>query len=204
MKLRALLLSASAGLALAGMGAATAASAQQAGDFTFGVGLGLVTPKDDNGTLSAGDLTLGDDTQITLTLEYLLTDNLGLELLAATPFTHDIKLNGAKVGEVEHLPPTVTLNYYFRNDSKFTPFVGAGVNFTTALDVDSPLGDLDLQDSWGLAAHLGLDYALSENNALRTDLRWMDIDMDTSLNGAGLGTAEVDPLVLGVSFVHRF
>lgn len=200
MQLRTLFLTATAALALA----ATGAAAQQKGDITLGLGLGYVDPKDDNGTLTAGDLTLGDDTQLTLTVEYFLTDNLGLELLAATPFTHDIELGGSKVGEVTHLPPTVTLNYYFKNASMMTPFVGVGLNYTTALDVDSPLGDLDLDDSWGLAAHAGVDYAISDNGALRADLRWMDIDMDASLNGTELGTAEVDPIVIGVSYIHTF
>jgi len=200
MQLRTLLLSATAVLALGASGAA----AQQAGDITLGLGLGYVNPKDDNGDVAGGKLTIDDDTQITLTVEYFITDNLGIELLAATPFTHDINLDGAKIGEVEHLPPTLTLNYHFQNASDVTPFIGAGVNYTTALDVDSPLGDLDLDDSWGLALHAGLDYRLSERGQIRADVRWMDIDMDAKLNGADIGTAEVDPLVVGISYVHTF
>ncbi|PJE28430.1 Outer membrane protein W precursor [Pseudooceanicola marinus] len=200
MQLRTLLLSATAVLALGASGAA----AQQAGDITLGLGLGYVNPKDDNGDVAGGKLTIDDDTQITLTVEYFITDNLGIELLAATPFTHDINLDGAKIGEVKHLPPTLTLNYHFQNASDVTPFLGAGVNYTTALDVDSPLGDLDLDDSWGLALHAGLDYRISERGQIRADVRWMDIDMDAKLNGADIGTAEVDPLVVGVSYVHTF
>lgn len=200
MQLRTLLLSATAVLALGASGAA----AQQAGDITLGLGLGYVNPKDDNGDVAGGKLTIDDDTQITLTVEYFITDNLGIELLAATPFTHDINLDGAKIGEVKHLPPTLTLNYHFQNASDVTPFIGAGVNYTTALDVDSPLGDLDLDDSWGLALHAGLDYRISERGQIRADVRWMDIDMDAKLNGADIGTAEVDPLVVGISYVHTF
>ena len=200
MQLRTLLLSATAVLALGASGAA----AQQAGDITLGLGLGYVNPKDDNGDVAGGKLTIDDDTQITLTVEYFITDNLGVELLAATPFTHDINLDGAKIGEVKHLPPTLTLNYHFQNASDVTPFIGAGVNYTTALDVDSPLGDLDLDDSWGLALHAGLDYRISERGQIRADVRWMDIDMDAKLDGADIGTAEVDPLVVGISYVHTF
>ena len=200
MQLRTLLLSATAVLALGASGAA----AQQAGDITLGLGLGYVNPKDDNGDVAGGKLTIDDDTQVTLTVEYFITDNLGVELLAATPFTHDINLDGAKIGEVKHLPPTLTLNYHFQNASDVTPFIGAGVNYTTALDVDSPLGDLDLDDSWGLALHAGLDYRISERGQIRADVRWMDIDMDAKLDGADIGTAEVDPLVVGISYVHTF
>nr|WP_236045148.1 MULTISPECIES: OmpW family outer membrane protein [Pseudooceanicola] len=184
--------------------AATGASAQQKGDITFGLGVGNVNPKSDNGHLSAGDLTIGDDTQLTLTVEYFLTDQLGLEVLAATPFKHDIYLNGANIGNVTQLPPTVSVNYHFKNKSALTPFIGAGVNYTTALDVDSPLGRLELAHSWGLAAHAGFDYAISPRGAIRADVRWMDIDMDTNLNGTRLGTAEVDPVVMGVSYIMTF
>lgn len=200
MHIRTILLSATALLALA----ATGAAAQQKGDITLGLGLGYVNPKDDNGTLTAGELTIGDDTQLTLTVEYFLTDNLGIELLAATPFTNDINLDGSKIGTVKQLPPTITLNYHFTNASAVTPFVGVGVNYTTALDVDSTVGDLKLDDSWGLAAHLGLDYQVSEKGQIRADLRWMDIDMDTSLGGTDLGTAQVDPIVVGISYIYTF
>ena len=65
MQLRTLLLSATAVLALGASGAA----AQQAGDITLGLGLGYVNPKDDNGDVAGGKLTIDDDTQITLTVE---------------------------------------------------------------------------------------------------------------------------------------
>ncbi|MBY5972210.1 OmpW/AlkL family protein [Pseudooceanicola marinus] len=200
MQLRTLLLSATAVLALGASGAA----AQQAGDITLGVGIGNVNPKDDNGTAGGARLDIDDDTQITLTLEYFITDNLGVELLAATPFTHDIKLGGADIGSVKHLPPTISLNYHFQNASNVTPFIGAGVNYTTALDVDSSVPNLKLEDSWGLALHAGLDYRVSEKGQIRADIRWMDIDMKVKSGGTTLGTAEVDPLVVGLAYVHTF
>lgn len=200
MKTRTILLTATALAALT----ATGAAAQQKGDITLGVGLGYVAPKDDNGTLANNRLEIGEDTQLTLTLEYFLTDQIGIELLAATPFTHDLTLGGANIGTVKHLPPTVSVNYHLNTNTNFTPFAGLGLNYTTALDVDSPLGNVTLDDSWGMAAHLGVDMKISEHGQLRADVRWMDIDMDAKLNGAAIGTAEVDPWVLGVSYIHRF
>ena len=38
----------------------------------------------------------------------------------------------------------------------------------------------------------------------RADHVRLDIDTDVSLNGARVGTAEIDPLVVSFSYVHRF
>ena len=195
-----LILAAAAALALSTGGA----FAQQQGSMSFGVGLGTVSPKSDNGTLAGANLDIGDDTQLTLTFEYFIADNLGIELLAASPFTHDLSLGGTDIGEVEHLPPTLSLQYHFPTAGAFKPLIGAGVNYTAVLDVDSPVGDVDLDNSFGLAAHAGVDYQINPNGALRVDARWIDIDLDAKLNGSDIGTAHVDPWVFGISYIYSF
>lgn len=180
------------------------ALAQSAGDMTLGFGLGYVNPKSDNGTLAGMQAEVSESTRPTLTFEYFIRDNLGVEVLAALPFKHDISLDGAKVGSTQQLPPTVSLNYHIPTGSAVTPFVGLGVNYTTFFDTDSSLGKLEIEDSFGLAAHLGMDYAISEKGAVRLDLRYIDIDSDVKLNGTKIGKAEIDPLVIGVSYVMKF
>ncbi|WP_127112445.1 OmpW/AlkL family protein [Shimia sediminis] len=180
------------------------ALAQSQGDWTVGVGVANVNPKSNNGTLAGGKATISDDTQLSLTVEYFIRDNIGIELLAATPFSHDISINGAFAGETKQLPPTLSLNYHFATASKWKPYVGLGLNYTTFFEEKSPLGTLRLKDSWGVAAQVGLDYQVSDNGALRVNARWMDIDTKAYLDGAYIGKAEIDPVVLGVSYVHRF
>lgn len=194
-------------LALALISAAaltTPALAQSAGDMTLGLGLGFVQPKDDNGIVAGGTTEIGSNTRPTITFEYFIRDNIGLEVLAALPFKHDIKIGGAKVGTTKHLPPTVSVNYHFPTGGALKPFIGAGINYTTFFEDRSPLGDLKIDNSWGLAAHLGVDYGISEKGALRMDLRYLDIDSDVKLNGAKVGRVEVDPLVAGVAYVMKF
>lgn len=185
------------------------AVAQSAGDWTIGVGLGYVMPDSGNGTVAGAQADIGDNAQPTITFEYFVRDNLGIEVLAATPFKHSILLNGTKVASTQHLPPTISLQYHFETGSKLTPFFGAGVNYTKFFNVDStgPLAgaDLNLDDSYGLAVHAGIDYKISEHGALRTDVRWIDIDTDVELVGTGdVGTAHIDPWVFGISYVHNF
>lgn len=192
-------------LALVAAGSLAApALAQSAGDMTLGFGVGYVNPKSDNGTVAGGATEIGDNTRPTFTFEYFIRDNIGIELLAALPFKHDIYVGGAKAGVTKHLPPTVSVNYHFPTGGAIKPFVGVGVNYTTFFEDTSPLGKLDIEDSWGLAAHLGMDYAISEKGAVRFDVRYIDIDSDVKLNGAKVGKVEIDPLVVGVSYVMKF
>ena len=67
----------------------------------------------------------------------MFADKFGLELLAATPFKHDITLNDApvKVGSTKHLPPTLSVQWYPRGGNNgWQPYVGVGLNYTTFFD----------------------------------------------------------------------
>lgn len=206
-------------LLLAALSAALAlpAAAQSRGDWTLGIGVHDVDPKSGNGRLDATALGLGvlpptevgNSVRPTITAEYFVRDNLGIEVLAALPFRHDIDIRGVgTVGSSKQLPPVVSLQYHFANGSRVTPFVGVGVNYTAFFDEDTRGAlagtRLKLDDSWGLAAHAGLDFAVGERSALRVDARWIDIDTDVSVNGVDVGTANVDPLVYGLAWVMKF
>ena len=192
------------------------AFAQSAGHWTLGVGVHNVNPKSDNGTLTATPLgnlkmDIGSNARPTITGEYFLKDNLGVEILAALPFQHDINVVGVgKVGSTKHLPPTVSLQYHF-GQGKVRPFVGVGLNYTTFFSTKTEGAidgtNLDLSNSWGLAGHIGVDFQVSEKGAIRIDYRKIDIDTDVKLNGADLGTnntVNIDPSVYGIAYVMHF
>lgn len=186
------------------------ALAQSQGEWTLGLGLANVNPKSDNGTLAGGTVPteIGSSTRPTITAEYFIRDNLGVELLAALPFRHAITSNGVEIGTVKQLPPVLSLQYHFDATEQFKPFVGVGVNFTGFWDGDArgPLSgsELRVKNSWGLAAHLGGDYWINDRTAIRADLRWIDIDSNVELNGTRIGKVEIDPLVVGISYVMKF
>ena len=198
-------------LALALAASATPALAQSRGDFTLGVGVHNVEPKSNNGALAGGTLPLdiGSDVRPTITGEYFLRDGLGIEVLAALPFEHDISVKGVgRVGSTKHLPPTVSLQYHFNNGGKVSPMLGVGLNYTTFFQEDTTGAlagtRLELGDSWGAAVHAGVDFRIGTRGALRVDARWMDIDTDVRVNGARMGTANIDPMAYGVSYIHAF
>jgi outer membrane protein len=209
---------------------AAGVTAHEAGDFIVRAGAAQVDPNDDsdalalNGTVLAGtEAEVDDDTQLGITFTYMLTNHIGVGLLAATPFDHDLEadLGAVKVdaGSAKHLPPTLTLQYYpMESTSKFQPYMGIGVNYTAFFDeeVDSELeaalaetgGDLDLDDSLGWSAQIGFDYEIDEHWLINASIWYLDIDTDAEFKFDG-GTVvkadvDIDPLVYMIGIGYKF
>ncbi len=208
------------------------------GDWIFRAGAANVDPDTDSDEIDvAGLVTLDgvdvdDDTQLGLTVTYMLTDIFALELLAATPFEHDISVNGVGIeaGSTKHLPPTLTVLWYpfGAKDSKFQPYIGAGINYTYFWDeeVDSELeaalgvitepvtgstdpvpADLDLDDSWGFSARAGFDYWINDKWAVNAGVWWIDIDTEATIETELADVkfdVEIDPWVYMVGVAYKF
>lgn len=186
------------------------AAAHEAGDVIVRLGGHNVAPDSDNGHLANGALAVDVDDSVrpSVMIEYMINRNLGLEVLAALPFEHDITLNGAHAGKTRHLPPTVSLQWHFNPTGKLQPYLGAGLNYTTFFSEKAagPIAgtELKLDDSWGIALHAGFDVLRGEKWLWGVDVRWIDIDTDVSVDGAAVGTANIDPIVYGVYLGYRF
>ncbi len=178
------------------------------GDWLFRAGWSRVAPKDDNLTLAPGTvLQVDDDEQFTFDITYMFRKHWGVELLASNEWDHGFYVedpSGNRVlgGSVEHLPPTLSLQYHFLPDARFRPYVGAGLNYTIVLGDEPPPVDLD--SSFGLAAQIGADFQLTDRWFINGVVRWIDIDFDAALSGSDLGTVEVDPWIYGIHVGYRF
>ncbi|MDM9650251.1 OmpW family outer membrane protein [Pseudomonas wenzhouensis] len=201
------------------------AQAHQAGDIIVRAGAITVDPHEDSSNVKIGGVkaagtaaTLDSDTQLGLNFAYMLTDQLGVELLAATPFSHDIGtkgLGGLKLGSVKHLPPTLSLVYYpLDSKSAFQPYVGAGINYTWFFDdklsseaEGAGFRGLDLKDSWGWAAQIGADYMLTDNLMLNAQVRYIDIETKATTYAGPTKVSvdvDVDPFVYMVGLGYKF
>lgn len=193
--------------------------AHEAGDFLFRAGTATVRPHagSDN-VLGLGSFGVNNNTQLGLTFGYMITDNIGVELLAATPFQHRVSLPGAgEIAEVKHLPPTLMAQYYFgSSENEFRPYVGIGINYTTffsekfsnnATVKAANLNSLDLKDSWGIAGQVGLDYQLNKNWMLNTSLWWMNIETDVKFKAGDVDQkykTRLDPWVFMFGVGYSF
>lgn len=210
MKLQSLVLAAATALTM------TTAFAVPAGTWSVAAGAHYVDPKSDNGTLANGALAVDVDGDVrpTISGEYFIANNVGIELLAAIPFHHDITLTDADGvstdAKTQHLPPTLSVQYHFDGYNmpmNVKPFVGVGVNYTTFFKeriYDGTGADLDLDDSFGVAGHIGVDIPFNATESFRIDARYMDIKTDASLNGTDIGEVDISPWVYGVAFVKQF
>lgn len=216
---------------LAAAVATPSAFAHQAGDIIVRAGAVTVnTHESTSGVKTSGlgnlggKATLNNDTQLGLNFAYMVTDNIGIELLAATPFKHDVHVKGTginfvdgKLGSLKHLPPTLSAVYYpLDSKSSFQPYIGAGINYTWFFDEklsssakNSALAanSFKVKNSWGLAAQVGADYMLTDNLMINGQVRYIDIDTDATLNtvaGRTKVNVDVKPWVYMVGLGYKF
>ena len=211
---------------------APVAHAHKAGDMILRAGAITTAPNENSGDLkfdgskvSGTKATLDSDTQLGLTFAYMLTDHVGIELLAATPFQHEVGVKGlgggldGKLADVKQLPPTLSLQYYPMDPgSRFQPYAGIGINYTLFFDEDltserkqQGFSNLELQDSVGISGQLGMDYMLTDNLLINASVWYVDIDTKASVDGpTALGYSktkvdvEVDPWVYMVGLGYKF
>lgn len=206
--------------------------AHEAGDIIVRAGAATVAPNEDSGNLkldgakvSGTKATLDSDTQLGLAVAYMITNHIGIELLAATPFNHTVAVKGlgpaldGKLGDIKQLPPTLSLQYYpMESSSKFQPYAGIGLNYTMFFneDLDSTrksegFSNLKLKDSFGLAGQVGMDYMLTDRMMLNASIWYIDIDTKATMDGPsalGVGrtkvNVDVDPWVYMVGIGYKF
>ncbi|HHG3531092.1 TPA: outer membrane protein OmpW [Vibrio parahaemolyticus] len=194
--------------------------AHKQGDFVLRVGAASVVPNDSSDKIlgSQEELKVDSNTQLGLTFGYMFTDNISLELLAATPLSHDISTDLLGLGDIadtKHLPPTLMVQYYFGEpQSKFRPYVGAGLNYTIFFDEgfnnkakNVGLTDLKLDDSFGLAANVGVDYMINDQWFLNASAWYANIETEATykFGGAKQKTdVKINPWVFMISGGYKF
>jgi len=192
-----------------------------ANDFIFRGTAAYVSPNDSSGRVLGNDgVSVDSEVGVGLAVTYMFDDHWGFEVLAATPFRHNIdgtgELGGLAIGETKQLPPTFSVTYTWGDDVLY--HVGGGLNYTTFFEektttaLTSALGanstSLELEDSTGFAFQFGFDVPISESWDFSAGIYYMDIDTtaDVYINGAKVVSVdvEIDPVVLTLGFGTRF
>ncbi|PMH22956.1 outer membrane protein OmpW [Vibrio lentus] len=193
----------------------TSVLAHKEGDFIIRAGAATVSPNESSGPVAGSSSTkfsLDSNTQLGLTFGYMFTDNISFEVLAATPFSHNISATGlGEIADTKHLPPTFMVQYYFGTaESDFRPYVGGGINYTVFFDEGSKidgLSDVSLDDSWGLAANIGMDYMINDDWFLNASVWYIDIDTTAKYNLGGTDYStdvDIDPWVFMIGGGYNF
>lgn len=177
---------------------------------------GLINP--------SADLKVDDNIIPELDISYYITKNIAAELILALGTKHDVKVSGSgapnaiqsqNLGEVNLLPPTLTLQWHFRPDQTFDPYIGAGVNYTAFLDRNLKFSQgipgtkikVD-SDSWGLVAQAGFDVNLKDGWMINADVKYVQIDTDVEAKLASgwtkIDSLDINPWVIGIGVGKRF
>ena len=190
--------------------------------WTIRGGIANVSPDDSSSNVLSNDdgVSVDSATALGLSVTYHIDQDWGVELLAASPFSHDItgtgSLAGLAIGDTKHLPPTLSVIYKWGDNSQY--HIGAGINHTVFFDsgtsdaLTGALGanstDIDLDSSTGASLKFGFDLPVSDDWSLSASVYWMDIDTkaDVIVNGNVATTVDVqiDPWVYMIGLSTSF
>jgi len=157
------------------------------------------------GVGAANRLTVESRTIPEIDVTYFFTPHWATELVLTYPQKHRVSLDGTDIGSFKHLPPTLTLQYHFTPEKTFSPYVGAGLNYTRISSVNLLNGAADLESSSvGPALQAGIDYKINRNWSLNLDVKKIYIRSDVNTAAGTISQVKVDPLLIGVGIGYRF
>ena len=168
-----------------------------------------VLPDESSSVNIGGDASVGDSVTPEFDISYFFTDHVAAELILATA-QHQLNYTGnLNLGETMILPPTLTLQYHFTPDKAFSPYVGAGLNYSMFYGEDNGTGfnDLDVDGGFGYALQAGFDYWVDDHWGLNLDVKkiWLSVDADLRLGATSIhADVDLDPWVIGTGISYRF
>lgn len=157
------------------------------------------------GTGASDRITINNKVIPEFDVSYFFTPNIAAELVLTYPQKQDVRLDGNKIGTFKHLPPTLTLQYHFMPEAAFSPYVGAGINYTRISSVNLANGlQLD-SSSVGGALQIGADYKINKNWLINFDIKKVQISSDVkTASGTKVSNVKIDPWLIGVGVGYRF
>lgn len=194
----------------------TNAVAKDAGDILIRM-RGIAVVPDNDGTTDAigGDTDIDNAYMPELDFTYFFTENIAAELILATT-KHDVSVDNTTLGrdvdlgDVWLLPPTLTVQYHFNPKSSFSPYIGAGLNYTFFYNKDSgndpAVSSVSYEDGFGYALQTGFDYQLDDRWSFNFDVKKLFLETDVKVNGGAINARDVkiDPWIIGIGVGYRF
>jgi outer membrane protein len=193
---------------------ATTAPGKSAGDILIRLrGIGVIPADNADIDPIGGDTELSNTGMPEIDFTYFVTDNIAFELIAATTH-HEVSAKDTAAGDVDLgdvwlLPPTLLVQYHFFTKERFSPYIGAGINYTIFYGVDeaknSIAQDVDYDNSIGWALQVGVDYRLDDNWYINADVKRLFLDTDVNINNGGVkADVDVDPWIFGMGIGYKF
>ena len=203
--------------ALAAAGAASAEDFQPktAGTWLVDFRATSVAPDESGPILTAAgvdttlDVKVDDDTIPSLGISYFVTDKIAVELILGTS-KHTVSATTAPTDTPVHdtwvLPPVLSVQYHPLPAARFSPYVGAGINYMIFYNGEDRNGfKVELEDGFGYSLQAGADIAISGPWSLNLDVKKVFFDTTAKINNGALKSdVTLDPLVLSVGVGRKF
>ncbi|WP_158773243.1 OmpW/AlkL family protein [Cobetia sp. L2A1] len=181
------------------MAGAQSAMAYGKGDIFLRGGVAKVDGKSNNGN----GLVAKDESGFAGSVGYMFHDKLAVALQSTEEFSTEFE-DGA--GNFSQMPINLMLQYYplGGTDARVQPYAGAGLNYTHFSSESAYGQSMDIDDSYGAAAELGVDLNVNESWAVNGFARYADVKADTKINGQDVNDTELDPVTVGAGVTYRF
>ena len=189
--------------------AASDANIKQKGSWLVGLKALTLSPQESSESSIGGEAVVDLDRVPELDIRYFLTDSIAVETILGYT-EHSVSAVNTEWGDVDlgstkMLPPTLTLQYHFNHGQRFSPYLGAGLNYTFFYD-HNPGDALDIEydNDFGVAFNVGFDYVLSEKNYLNLDIKKYWLSTKTTID-AGLAepvtaSVDLDPIAISIGY----
>ncbi|HEY4318005.1 MAG TPA: OmpW family outer membrane protein [Herbaspirillum sp.] len=215
------------------------AAAQSAGSNVVNLGWFHFSPNDSSDplqttspvqhTFTGSGATVKDSDTVGLALTHFFTDNFAVTADMGVP--PKFKLNGTgtlsglgELGSAKQWSPAIVAKWFFGDaESKFRPFIGAGVTYVWYSDVKlsqslqnqltsgTGTATADLSSSWAPVANIGATYNFDKNWSVALSVSYIPLKTDADITGITPGptvkaktSLTIDPLVTFLSVGYRF
>jgi outer membrane protein len=221
------------------------AAAQSAGTNILGVGWFHIAPNDSSdpltfsqpafvGTIPGSGASIDSADTVGLAITHFWTDNLATTLDAGLPPRFHLQAQGlpgvTDIGSAKQWSPAIVAKWFFGDaQSKFRPFVGAGVTYVwyTGVQLSQAFqnsaalalapgqtgsSSAHLSSSWAPVANVGASYNFDKNWSVSLSVSYIPLktNADVTTTGGALGTTvahttlTIDPLITFLSVGYAF
>ena len=165
---------------------------------------------------------INEDITLILDIGYQFTDDFSLTFTFGSPFVSVVyatdtpgggtggALDGVNLGSAQLGALILGGQYWLPEFYGFRPYIGAGVVYSVILDEeDFALQGIEMDNSWGASAQIGVERMMSDTVGFYFDLRKLYLSNDVTAFSPALGSQldielRTDPLVGSTGFVFRF
>lgn len=204
-----------AAMAVGGAASAEEFQPKAAGTWLVDFRATSVAPDESGAIFTAGgvdttlDVKVNNDTIPSLGISYFLTDKVAVELILGTS-KHTISATTAPTDTAVHdtwvLPPVLSVQYHPLPAARFSPYVGAGVNYMIFYNGKDRNGfKVDVDDGFGYSLQAGADIAVSGPWSVNVDVKKVFFETTANINNGTLHSdVTLDPLVVSVGLGRKF